>query len=95
MKRPEDLPVWGYVTLGRMFKGLSLVIHKMGLATLVPAGPGVVVVKTEGSNGYKITCPTKLVCLVLMDGNHTVLISPLKSCLVLASYKVNDPVDTS
>lgn len=46
MKRPEDLPVWDYVTLGRLFKGLSLVIHKMGLVTLVPEGLGVVV-KTE------------------------------------------------
>lgn len=37
-ERPEDLPLWGYVTLGKLFTsvGLSLVLHNMGLITPVP-----------------------------------------------------------
>lgn len=54
MKRPEDLPFWVYVTLGKLFTylGLSLVIYKMGLIALVPSGSRVVV-KIERDNGYK------------------------------------------
>lgn len=42
----------GYVASGTLFTslGLSLVIHKMGLMTRVPSGPGLVV-KTERGDG--------------------------------------------
>lgn len=48
IERPEDLLLWDYVTLGKLFTypGLGLLIHKMGLIILVPRGLWVVA-KTE------------------------------------------------
>lgn len=39
--RPEDLPFWGYVSLGKLFTslGLSLVIRKMKPSILVHQAP--------------------------------------------------------